>query len=416
MDITSSIHFGQGWANAEWGHDQVFYGDGFAVDDVVGHELTHGVTQYTSGLVYYFQSGAINESLSDTWGEWIDLTNGKGNDSPGVSWLYGEDLPGGAGRSMQNPPAFGDPDRMTSPLYYADPLLKDSGGVHYNSGVGNKAAFLITHGGSFNGFTVKGLGIEKAAKIYYKVQTGLLTSGSDYNDLGNYLKEACNGLKGTAGITSDDCVQVGNAVAATEMTKQPPVAKAPEAPECKSGWHKDKILLFDDMEKLTSNWIAWSPWGYKLGYATSGKQSMHADDQAVASDDSMETNNSIAVPVGQKTYLHFNHAYQFDNPSGASWDGGVVEYRTSSKSNWIDAGSLFTNNSGYTGQIQTGTGNPLGGRKAFVGRSNGYRSSRVNLSSLAGHKVWFRFRLGTDNTVGDFGWAIDDVQVYTCTS
>ena len=70
------------------------YGDGFAsADDVVGHELTHGVTEFSSHLFYYFQSGAINESLSDVFGEFVDQTNGAGNDTAGVKWQLGEDLP-----------------------------------------------------------------------------------------------------------------------------------------------------------------------------------------------------------------------------------------------------------------------------------------------------------------------------------
>src|SRR5678809_204665 len=95
-----------------------------------------GVTQYTSNLFYYYQSGAINESLSDVFGEFIDQTNGHGNDAPSVKWLLGEDVAGlGAIRDMKNPSSFGQPDRMTSPYYYTG--SGDSGGVHTNSGVNN---------------------------------------------------------------------------------------------------------------------------------------------------------------------------------------------------------------------------------------------------------------------------------------
>lgn len=408
--------------NAFWNGNQVVYGNGFVTDDIVGHELTHGVTQFTSGLFYYFQSGAINESFSDTWGEWIDQTNGKGNDSSGVKWLIGEDL-GVPLRSMKSPTAFGHPDRMTSPLYKADSLLSDQGGVHYNSGVGNKAAFLITDGGKFNGFTIKGLGVDRAAQIYYKVQTQMLTSGSDYEDLGHALPEACTSLNGKFGITADNCKQVANAVRATEMTKQPPVAKAPEAPMCDPGQSEGDTLFFDDMEKSNSNWLARPPWNYAPDsdthtprYATSGWRSMHAVDQPQASDATLETNVGIAVPAAVQTFLRFNHAYQFENPSGTRWDGGVVEYHTGNNPQWKDAGPLFTNGSGYNGQIKSGTGNVLAGRNAFVGLSNGYRSSRLDLSSLAGQDVWFRFRLGADSTVGDLGWFVDDVKVYNCIS
>jgi bacillolysin len=214
--LTSTVHYGKNYQNAFWNGKQMVYGDGLAVDDVVGHELTHGVTQYTSGLVYYAQSGAINESFSDVFGELIDLSNNAGTDSAAVRWLVGEDILSlGVIRNMANPPAYNDPDKVTSPLYYKG--TADNAGVHTNSGVNNKAAYLMTDGGTFNGKTVTGLGITKVAKIYYEVQTKLLTSGSGYNDLYNALNQGCSNLVGTAGITADDCQQVRNATDAVEM-------------------------------------------------------------------------------------------------------------------------------------------------------------------------------------------------------
>ena len=82
---------------------------------------------------------------------------------------------------------------------------------------------------------------------------------------------------------------------------------------------------------------------------------------------------------------------------------------------WQDAGSLFDSR-GYSGTIDTGYGNPLEGRTAFVGDSIGYGSSRLNLSNLAGQNVQFRFRIGSDDSFGSLGWIIDDVQIYTCAS
>jgi len=117
---------------------------------VVAHELTHGITDYTSGLFYYFQSGAINEGLSDVFGELVDQWNGQGNDTSGVKWLIGEDLAGYSGglRNMADPTKFGDPDKTSSANYTADAAVADSGGVHTNSGVTNKAAYQrpVHHG------------------------------------------------------------------------------------------------------------------------------------------------------------------------------------------------------------------------------------------------------------------------------
>ena len=195
--------------NAFWDGDEMTYCAGMSrADDVVAHELTHGVTENTSNLFYYYQSGAINESLSDVWGEFVDQTNGSGTDGPAYDWKMGEDtVAAGLGviRDMANPPAFNDPDRMTSANYYTGPL--DQGGVHTNSGINNKAVYLMTVGGTFNSIAVTALGIPKVAKIYYEAQTQLLTSGADYLDLYNALYQACQSLVGTAASTSGDCTR-----------------------------------------------------------------------------------------------------------------------------------------------------------------------------------------------------------------
>ena len=204
--LTSTVHYSDVLCpNAFWNGSQLVYCTGLAVDDVVGHELTHGVTENASQLLYYYESGAINESLSDVWGEFVDLGNSAGDDSPSVRWLIGEDLTSSVGviRDMADPPAMGDPDTMSSHLYWTS--AGDNGGVHFNSGINNKAAYLMTDGDTFNGHTVNGLGLGKVADIYYEAQTNLLTPGSDYADLHTVLNQACQNLIGIDGITSVDC-------------------------------------------------------------------------------------------------------------------------------------------------------------------------------------------------------------------
>jgi Zn-dependent metalloprotease len=192
--------------------NHMYFGDGFsAADDVVGHELTHGVTAHECNLVYKNESGAINEGLSDLWGEWIDLSNGAGTDTAAVRWLCGEDLPGGAIRSMKNPPAYSCPDRMGSLYYYKG--SNDNGGVHTNSGVLNKLAYLLTDGDTFNGYTIEGIGVEKAAKLFYELQTNLLTQASDYNDIYYSLGQATINL----GYTTIERANVRKAALAVEI-------------------------------------------------------------------------------------------------------------------------------------------------------------------------------------------------------
>ncbi len=408
------------YANAFWNGSQIVYGRGWAsADDIVAHELTHGITQYESNLYYYMQSGAINEALSDIWGEFVDLGNGAGNDDPGVRWQIGEDLSIGAIRNMSNPTPFGDPDKMTSSNYYCG--SSDSGGVHTNSGVANKAAYLMVDGATFNGYTVTGMGISQTADVWYEAQTNLLTSASDYADLYDYLQQAAINL----GYSSADRQTVTDAVDATEMNQQPTSCTATEAPICATG--SPYNLWVDDLEDTGSgNWTSaaitgsneWyypqnpNPYSYDATYATSGVYNLWGYDQGSKADYYIAMTSDVTLP--SDAYMHFNHAYRFDN---GEWDGGVVEYSTDSGSNWNDAGSLFTDN-GYNGTIKTLANptqrNPLAGRDAFVNYSNGYISSRLDLSSLAGQSIRFRFRIGTDYTVDDYGWFIDDIRFYTC--
>ncbi len=216
--------------NAAWTGDQMVYGEGYTVaDDVVAHELGHGVTQQTSGLMYWFQSGAINESMSDVIGELVDLTDGTGNDTDPTRWQLGEDLPpraGGIARDMSDPTAYGQPDHTASHLYEPAFDYADNGGVHTNSGVANKTAYLIVDGttaepgGTFNGQSFAGIGPDKTAVLYWTVMR-TLTPGSDFADLAAVLTQSCANLAGTGagGISTADCATVQAATTATGLTR-----------------------------------------------------------------------------------------------------------------------------------------------------------------------------------------------------
>ena len=402
------------------------YGEGFAAaDDVVGHELTHGVTDFSAGLFYYFQSGAINESMSDVFGEFIDQTNAAGNDTaPGSSGSIGEDIPGsGAG------PRHGEPARVRRPsgpdgqpaLLRRPDLIFDNGGVHFNSGVNNKAAFLMTDGGSFNGRTVTGMGIPKAAQIYYDVQTQFLTSGSDYGDLASALPQACDDLVGAviggSAVTAANCTEVRDAVAATEMTLDPPNAPAPHAPAatCPSGQVRTDLFL-DDMEPPAGSFTVPAPWQFleQNEYAHSGIGSLYAPALATVSDTAATMTQGVTIPANATSaFMRFDHAYDFEFDSNFAYDGGVLEISRNGAP-FADVGALLTD-VGYSGTLRgLPSNNPIAGRAAFVRRSNGFRASRATLTSLKGENVRFRFRVGTDGAVGGTGWIIDDVHIYSC--
>lgn len=251
--------------NAYWNGVQMVFCDGLVTDDVVGHELTHGVTEYTAGLIYQNQSGQLNESYSDVMGELIDLYNGdaafpgppggtpwpphptgpgldtannlrgegcsfRPDDYPdGVRWLLGEDVLGISNiiRDMWNPPCRNHPDFANSSLQTCP--ANDSGGVHSGSGVANHAFAMVTDGKTFNGYTVTGIGPIKSGAVWYRALTVYLTPGSDFSDAYTALRQSAldlvgfdpndprTGLASGNAITASDAFEVEEALLAVEM-------------------------------------------------------------------------------------------------------------------------------------------------------------------------------------------------------
>ncbi len=425
--LRSSVHYGVNYQNAFWNGQQMVYGDGFAAaDDVVAHELTHAVTERSAGLLYYNQSGALNESYSDIFGETMDLTTGlTGSDLPAQRWLLAEDLSIGAIRNMMTPTAFGDPGKLSDSAQFvcrSDAWTSgtaDSGGVHRNSGVPNHAFALMVDGGTYNARTVTGIGFAKAAKIQYRALTTYLTSGSGFADNANALNQSCSDLTGTLGITSADCTQVNNAILAVEMTSPWPCAGAtpPPATFCPLGGNPVPFFA-DGFESGGASWTPssttannWNP--SDTGLAKGGLRMAYGPDVDVSSDHRLAMNGSVAIPANAR--MAFDHAFEFEHTgTSAFFDGGVVEYSTNGGTTWNDAGSLIDAGQAYNGTLDSG--NPLGARSAFVRSSFGYTASRLNLASISGQSVRFRFRVGTDVSVGSLGWAVDNVRLYTCST
>ena len=202
--------------NAFWDGEQMAFGEGVTTEDITGHELTHGVTQHTSGL-QGGQADAINEGMSDVFGKFIGITSGDQNDAGANRWSIGAGSAIGTIRDMRNPNRFQQPDRVNGAFW-----VTDNPDPHANDGVVNKASFLITDGATFNGRTVRGLGVAKAVQVWFGVEN-LLTPRSTFQDLGNALTVSCqaNLTAGVAGITQDDCAQVANAVSATQLDQAP---------------------------------------------------------------------------------------------------------------------------------------------------------------------------------------------------
>ena len=202
--IRSYVSYSTNYVNAFWDGSRMTYGDGNGTSygplvslDICGHEVSHGVVEYTSNLVYSYESGAMNESLADIFGESIEGFASGTND-----WLMGDDIGingSGAIRSLSNPNAFNDPDTYKGQYWVTG--SSDNGGVHTNSGVMNHWFYILSVGKSGtndNGdaYSVTGIGTEKAQQIAYRMNAVYFTSNSNYNDALQYGVQAAIDLYG----------------------------------------------------------------------------------------------------------------------------------------------------------------------------------------------------------------------------
>lgn len=210
MDLILNVHFGRNYMNAFWDGDEMTFGDGdgqiftsFAKSlDVTAHELVHGVTQFTANLNYENQSGALNEHFSDVFGTAISqYANGQSADD--ADWLIGDEIMGPTlygealrcmsepGTAYDNPLLGKDPQPAHMKDYYSGP--DDNGGVHINSGILNKAFYLVA----------MDIGTDKATLIWYDALQKLWPT-ANFNDAVSVLVTSAQTL------TRDDKVPCGS--------------------------------------------------------------------------------------------------------------------------------------------------------------------------------------------------------------
>jgi Zn-dependent metalloprotease len=190
LGLLATVHYGTDYDNAFWDGTQMVFGDGdgevllgFTRSlDVIGHELAHGVTQYTSGLVYQDQAGALNEHVSDVFGILVKQ-RALGLSADQSDWLIGAELlgptvTGVALRSMREPgTAYDDPrlGKDPQPGHMRDFVVTDddNGGVHINSGIPNRAFHLVAT-------TLGGNAWERPGAIWYAAITGDIKADCDF--------------------------------------------------------------------------------------------------------------------------------------------------------------------------------------------------------------------------------------------
>ena len=207
--LVGTIRYGAGYANAFWNQqfEAMFYGGGMARSlDVCGHEVTHGVLDSIGEigiLDYHDQPGALNEAFADIFGEMVEARTKGTND-----WLLGSDL-GAPIRSMANPNGFGHPSKMSQFVYTSS----DQGGVHINSGIINRAFFLLAAG------LPNAIGNGDAERIFYRAMTLHLLLQSQFID----ARHACiSSAEELFGVGSAQALRTADAFDAVEIFDSPP--------------------------------------------------------------------------------------------------------------------------------------------------------------------------------------------------
>lgn len=456
--------------NANWNGVTVNYCTGTASDDIIAHEWGHAYTQYTSNLIYAWQSGAMNESFSDIWGETIDLLNNyedAGEDfslrtSCGSSdrWRMGEDASafGAPIRDMWNPPCNGDPGKVTDGQYWCS--TGDSGGVHINSGIPNHAYALLVDGGTYNGQTINGIGFTKAAHIFWKVQSNYLTATSDFFNLADALEASCVDLTGinleglsTTGtpaglsgeiITASDSAELAKVLLAVELRTNPDACGftpilATSTPLC--GAAISNPLFYENWESGLGSWVigqlpvnssTWESREWEIvsslpkgrtGQGIFGPDPINGNCTSDLENGTIRLQSPL-ITIPDITTGIFEMSFNHYIATEPLWDGGNIKYRLDGGTWDVLPGTSFTANS-YNDTLQTagaGNDNPMQGQEAFTGSDGGSNSgswgqSTIDLSSLgvtANSTIQFRFEVGTDGCNGNEGWYIDEIVIYNC--
>ena len=219
----SAVHYGTNMANAFYSGGGMYFGDGDGYSspwvsiDVVAHEFTHGVTESAAGLQYFDESGAANESFSDIFGTAVEFAVGISPD-----YLIAEDVQPGGIRSMSNPPQFGHPDYYPERVYIGSGY--DNGGVHFNSGIQNKAFYLLAEGGTHpdSGVTVAGVGREVAERIFYRALEVYVTPSAQFIDVRNACVSAAGDMYGLGSAQYNSTAQAWCAVGVGSCAGQGP--------------------------------------------------------------------------------------------------------------------------------------------------------------------------------------------------
>ncbi len=332
--------------------------------------------------------------------------------APSLRWLHGEDDSGFGGpiRDMWNPNCFGDPAKVSDTGQYFCNTW-DNGGVHTNSGVPNHAFALLVDGGTFNGQTVAGIGLTKAAHIYWRAQAIYQVPSTDFSDHADALEQSCIDLTGAAltevstdnptpvisgeMITPADCGELAKAILAAELRSEPvfcgfSTLLDPNAPPLCGGSGDAVSIFLEDWEAGLGSWTVGTravadpftfdtpDWAVVDGLPDdrAGSAAFVIDDAALG-DCSLDTeagvlfleSPAITIPPGADlSRIAFDHWVATER----LWDGGNVKISINGGPYTLIPGTAFDFNTyPYTLNASPPNDNPMAGEAAFTGMDDG---------------------------------------------
>lgn len=391
--VTSRVHFGSNYNNAFWYQNKMTYGDGNGTTftplttlDIAGHEMTHGVTEYSANLTYANESGAMNESMSDVFGSMVELY-ARGGATTSDTWKIGEqaytpNTSGDALRYMNDPHLAGNGGYTSNddPDHYSERYTgtADSGGVHINSGIGNKAFFLAVDGGThhLSGVTVTGIGPTDAARIWYRALTVYMTAGTNFAGSRTAMLNAATDLFGSSSaqyntIATTWCaVGVGACPSGGTPTPTPTATPTPGA----------NLLVNGGFETSISPWVMS---GTGALYTSNGSGPQAGTGYAyfgVGNSRTGQTYQTVTIPsTATGTLTFWLNVTSAETTTTTQYDRLFVEVRNT-------AGTLLATPATYSNLNK-------------VTSSSAYTQRTLNLSAYKGQTVRVQFRTTTDSSL-----------------
>lgn len=396
-----------GYDNAFWSDDCfcMTYGDGTEFKplvslDVAGHEMSHGVTSNTAGLLYFGESGGINEATSDIFGTGVEFSAANPADSG--DYYIGEKIvpsPPGFLRRMDNPKADAPLYTQGRHSFNCNAPRIGRADVHFSSGVPNHFFYLLAEGSgsksigglhhtstTCNGTTIRGIGRGKALQIWYRALTVYMTEGTNFQEARDATIRAARDLYGAKSTT---CATVAKTW--TGLTVKPSLwacrgsltkamgnfVRNGNFESRKAHWASTRGVIVREQAGFPLAWsgrrlaiLNWS--GSKTGLTTKGTDSL---------------SQTLTLPRARKVTLVYHLLVDSAEPNTAARDRLKVQARQ-----------------GLRGSFRT--------LSTFDNRrwDDSYHRMTVNLSKLRGTRVTLRF-LGSENATNTTGFFIDGVSV-----